>query len=723
MDKRGQHIKTLLSFLVSVTVLQINILAVSNVHAQALCGAIVDPNSPGSVCVSVQANDSGLTQLLPPGAPGAPVFVATTFGGYTTSMVATYLTTASGMAITLAGSVTKTGNVGEDRNIVITVQGGLGPSLGEGTGKLFLSGQTTGPGQFDVGGAAGYLTLDNQDLIWRGFPRVASAIMFGPGAFQVEEKSAGFVRGGSRAVAGTFAFNLVDPGSTVTIPGGPGLGDPVYPPGVDMDIVLRVPDPDEEGNFFHHPVEDFNITQGPECDGAEHWHLRPGVMESVSYEGSVFVDEDPCGAGKKSELQVQTIGLIFDPQIYEQNNFIPEGGGLLIFPSGSLTVPEGVTLGIRPGTSITNHGMMTVNGRILVREYGRLNNRGHLNNNSNTIENSGEVNNQPGGTLNNVGTFKNKAMGTLNNFGVINNTGELCNDGVFNNNGVLSGNPVGACPVIVEGVMASDGSFTDRVDITWTPVDGASNYRLFRCLGTDSSTCGAPIGFPEVASFSDAGATPGVVFYYRVRACTASGCSQFSDADSGFMATQLQKPTGIKATDGTFTDRVRVTFNTVADATVYRLFRCLTIGQTCGSPIGFPKTGTFDDTRGVAGTVYFYRVRACTKTSCGKFSAANTGFSSIAPAKPTNVRATDGSFDARVRVTWNKVTEATVYRMFRCLTTGQTCGSPIGFPKFPVFDDFKGESGVVYFYRVRACTGSTCGKFSAANQGHRGSSP
>ena len=171
---------------------------------------------------------------------------------------------------------------------------------------------------------------------------------------------------------------------------------------------------------------------------------------------------------------------------------------------------------------------------------------------------------------------------------------------------------------------------------------------------------------------------------------------------------------------------MRITFNTVEGATVYRVFRCVTAGQTCGSPIGFPKTGTFDDTGGVGGTVYFYRVRACTPTTCGKFSSANTGFSSTgsaAPAKPTNIKATDGTFTGKVRVTFNTVTGATVYRVFRCLTAGQTCGSPIGFPKAGLFDDMKGVSGTVYYYRVRACNPTTCGLFSAANTGHRGSIP
>ena len=38
-------------------------------------------------------------------------------------------------------------------------------------------------------------------------------------------------------------------------------------------------------------------------------------------------------------------------------------------------------------------------------------------------------------------------------------------------------------------------------------------------------------------------------------------------------------PTDVKATDGAFWDRVRVTFNPVAGATVYRVFRCLIADQ------------------------------------------------------------------------------------------------------------------------------------------------
>jgi len=87
----------------------------------------------------------------------------------------------------------------------------------------------------------------------------------------------------------------------------------------------------------------------------------------------------------------------------------------------------------------------------------------------------------------------------------------------------------------------------------------------------------------------------------------------------------LSPPTDVDATDGAYADRVRVTFSPVTGATVYRIFRCSNDDYNCGAPIGFPTTGSFDDTKGNPGTVYYYRVRACMASICGDFSDSDAG--------------------------------------------------------------------------------------------------
>jgi hypothetical protein len=89
--------------------------------------------------------------------------------------------------------------------------------------------------------------------------------------------------------------------------------------------------------------------------------------------------------------------------------------------------------------------------------------------------------------------------------------------------------------------------------------------------------------------------------------------------------------------------------------------------------------------------------------------------------KPTGVRASDGAFANRVRVSFNPVPGAVIYRVFRCLTIVPSCGPPIGFSRSGVFNDRDAEPGRQYHYRVKACTALVCGRLSDSDRGHRDS--
>jgi hypothetical protein len=83
------------------------------------------------------------------------------------------------------------------------------------------------------------------------------------------------------------------------------------------------------------------------------------------------------------------------------------------------------------------------------------------------------------------------------------------------------------------GVWASDGVFTDRVAISWTAVNGATSYEVFRdggLLTTVTST-----------SHNDTSAAIGTVYSYQVKACNSAGCSALSPADHGHRAASPQE--------------------------------------------------------------------------------------------------------------------------------------------------------------------------------------
>lgn len=101
----------------------------------------------------------------------------------------------------------------------------------------------------------------------------------------------------------------------------------------------------------------------------------------------------------------------------------------------------------------------------------------------------------------------------------------------------------------------------------------------------------------------------------------------------GAVSTALVPPS-ISASDGTFSDRVRVTWQSVSGASYYRIYRSTTeTGSKTALGSGWQTSTTFDDTTAAANKVYYYWAKAATSSTGANatdYSAYNTGF--CAPA-------------------------------------------------------------------------------------------
>jgi hypothetical protein len=83
----------------------------------------------------------------------------------------------------------------------------------------------------------------------------------------------------------------------------------------------------------------------------------------------------------------------------------------------------------------------------------------------------------------------------------------------------------------------------------------------------------------------------------------------------------------VNASDGDFTDRVRVTWNEQDGATDYEVYRCTSASESdCGAALGTTAINGYDDTGGAPNTTYYYRVKACSGGPCGDFSPSDPGF-------------------------------------------------------------------------------------------------
>jgi fibronectin type 3 domain-containing protein len=172
-------------------------------------------------------------------------------------------------------------------------------------------------------------------------------------------------------------------------------------------------------------------------------------------------------------------------------------------------------------------------------------------------------------------------------------------------------------------VLASDGTYTNKVQVTWVASSGATSYQVYRA----ESAAGAKslLGSPTGILFNDTTATPGITYFYWVKACKGANCSGFSATDTGWR--NLTAPTNVQASDGTYTNKVQVSWVASSGATTYQVYRA-TSAAGVKSLLGSPTGTLFNDTTATPGVTYYYWVTACRGTRCSGYSSYNTGWRS-----------------------------------------------------------------------------------------------
>ncbi|MDX1410405.1 MAG: hypothetical protein R3330_19780, partial [Saprospiraceae bacterium] len=176
------------------------------------------------------------------------------------------------------------------------------------------------------------------------------------------------------------------------------------------------------------------------------------------------------------------------------------------------------------------------------------------------------------------------------------------------------------------GISASDGTYTDRVQVSWASTPGTDDYELYRCTSTLLQDCNL-IASPFTPSWADYTAAPGTTYYYRVKACNSYGCSNYSNHDAGSRgAGVIQPPSNVTATDGTYATGILVDWPDVSGAANYKVYRSTSQGGS-KSLVWTNPVSIFADTNFVLDRVYWYWVKACTSTGqCSDYSIPDTGF-------------------------------------------------------------------------------------------------
>jgi len=212
------------------------------------------------------------------------------------------------------------------------------------------------------------------------------------------------------------------------------------------------------------------------------------------------------------------------------------------------------------------------------------------------------------------------------------------------------------------GVIASE-SYCDRVDVTWTPVVGATGYSVWR--GTTSAPGSASLlGTTSDTLFSDTTGVLGTTYHYFVSTAATTCTSGLGTPDTGSRATLI--PLGTVTASTGQCDGVHLSWPAYSNATAYQVRRNTSNSLIGATLVSVPPIPAALDTTAVAGQNYFYFVRAQTAL-CGfsPYATVAQGSRTTAPEVPTGVTASDLGSCAHVDVTWQAAAYATGYDVYR----------------------------------------------------------
>ena len=243
--------------------------------------------------------------------------------------------------------------------------------------------------------------------------------------------------------------------------------------------------------------------------------------------------------------------------------------------------------------------------------------------------------------------------------------------------------------------MASTG----KIKLTWTKVDGATKYIIYRATSKDGTY--SKLYTATGTSMTNTSVEVGKTYYYKVVAVHSNTAANSAASAIVSKTCCLAQPK-VTVTNVASTGKIQLTWNAVAGAAKYEVYRATSKNGTYTRLITTKGT-SITNTSAEAGETYYYKVKAIHSNTAANSVSSEIVNRTCDLARPT-VKVTLNSKGKPV-VSWNKVEGAVKYKLYIYDVDGKLLKTAIN--TSTKITHSSAVAGTAYNYRVVAIHSNT----------------
>ena len=234
---------------------------------------------------------------------------------------------------------------------------------------------------------------------------------------------------------------------------------------------------------------------------------------------------------------------------------------------------------------------------------------------------------------------------------------------------------------------------TGKPYLKWAAVDGANRYYVYR--STSKNGTYSFLSSTANLNYTDSTADAGTAYYYKVKAGIVNGAKSASSAAVAVTcrcARPVVKPSYMGASGKPY-----IYWSAVDGANRYYVYRSTSKNGTY-SFLGSTAKLNYTDSKAVAGTTYYYKVKAGIVNSVKSDSSAAVAVTCRCAKPVVKITLTQ---KGDPKLTWSAVTGASQYEVYRATSKNGTYTKMFTTSNLS-YTNTSAKAGTTYYYKVKA---------------------